>query len=124
MQNIYSYLCVARQTDVKRARFREDAESDDDKLISCFELNCHNVRTRFTNSKKKAGAGANTSGRAKPARPPADEEDGGFEGTEGINTAVIARRGDVLSPKTKTKGKSKGKGTKSKGGNGDCEGHH
>ncbi|TFK46942.1 hypothetical protein OE88DRAFT_1714729 [Heliocybe sulcata] len=33
-------------TDVKRARFRADSTAYDDKLISCFKLNCHGVRAQ------------------------------------------------------------------------------
>ncbi|KAI0265477.1 hypothetical protein BGY98DRAFT_552002 [Russula aff. rugulosa BPL654] len=65
-------------TDAKRARFRSDSTNADDKLDSCFELNCHNIRARFPKPKENArsGAGASTSGRAKRARPPTDEGDG------------------------------------------------
>ncbi|KAH9986346.1 hypothetical protein BJV74DRAFT_753855, partial [Russula compacta] len=31
-------------TDIKRARFRADSTHADDKLASCFQLNCHNIR--------------------------------------------------------------------------------
>jgi hypothetical protein len=100
-------------TDVRRARFRADATHDDDKLESCFELNCHNIRARLRKAKASAGAGASTSGRgAKRARPPADEgegdnEDGGTEGTEDTGIAEIARGVGALGPKSKTKGKGK-----------------
>ncbi|KAN0126487.1 hypothetical protein V8E52_000127 [Russula decolorans] len=105
-------------TDAKRARFRADSTKADNKLDSCLWLNCRNVRTRSSKAKKNAGAGASTSGRAKRARPPADE-DGGFEGTEDSDIVEIVRDVDTLSPKTKSKGKSKSKAraTKTQGGN-------
>ena len=101
-----------QQTDTRRARFRADATRDDDKLESCLWLNCHNIRARLPT--KTAGAGANTGGRAKRARPPPDEaegddEDGGTEGTGDTGIAEIARGVDALSPAPKIKGKSKGK---------------
>ena len=88
-----------------------DSTNADDKLDSCFRLNCPTIRARFPNAKENAGAGASTSGRAKRARPPADEgdgddEDGGFEGTEDTDIADLARGVDALSPKPKSKGKS------------------
>jgi hypothetical protein len=96
------YLYVARQTDVKQARYRDDVESDDDKLVSCLSLNCHNIRARLRKAKKKkAGAGASTSGRAKRARPPADEE-----GAEVADIVEIVHDVDAPNPKTKSKSKS------------------
>src|SRR6267154_4153313 len=84
-----------------------------------LRLNCHNICARFPNTKENAGAGASTSGRAKRARPPADEgngddEDGSFEGTEDTDIAEIARGIDALIPKTKTKTKTKANASKPK----------
>ena len=122
------YFCATSQTDARRARFRADATHDDDKLVSCLELNCHNIRARLRKAKAdakaeaeakakanaKAKASASTSGRAKRARSPADEgegdnEDGGTEGTEDTGIAEIARGVGALDPKSKSKGKGKGK---------------
>lgn len=97
-------------TDIKRARFREDADTDDDKLESCFELNCHNIRAR---AKGNADAGASTSKRAKRTRPSADDDDG-FEGTEDTDLFGMARRIDAVTSKTKSKGKSKASAPKPK----------
>ncbi|KAN0126484.1 hypothetical protein V8E52_000124, partial [Russula decolorans] len=33
-------------TDRKRARFRADSTNSDDMLVSCIQLNCHNVRAK------------------------------------------------------------------------------
>lgn len=122
------YFCATSQTDARRARFRADATHDDDKLVSCLELNCHNIRARLRKAKAdakaeaeakakanaKAKASASTSGRAKRARSPADEgegdnEDGGTEGTEDTGIAEIARGVGALDPKSKSKSKGKGK---------------
>ncbi|EPQ58893.1 hypothetical protein GLOTRDRAFT_69896 [Gloeophyllum trabeum ATCC 11539] len=34
-------------TDIKRARFRADSTPTDDKLISCYKLNCHGIRSQL-----------------------------------------------------------------------------
>jgi hypothetical protein len=90
--------------DTRRARFRMDSTNANDMLVSCLELNCHNIRAQFPSAKKNAGAGASTSGCAKRTHPPTDEgdgdsedEDGGFEGTEDTSIVEI----DAPSPKTK-----------------------
>ena len=95
-----------QQTDIKRARFRADSTHADDKLDSCFRLNCHNIRARLPNTS------ASTSGRAKRARPPPgkgdiDDDDGGSEGTEDTGIAEIAHGVRALGQQ---KGKGKGKG--------------
>jgi hypothetical protein len=81
------------------------------KLVSCLELNCHNIRARLSKAKPRAS----TSGRAKRARPTAnegdgDDEDGGTEGKEDTVIAEIARGVSALGPKSKGKGKGKGSG--------------
>ena len=38
------------QTDIKRARWREDSTPQDDKLVSCLRKNCNNIRSKLTSS--------------------------------------------------------------------------
>ena len=113
--HIYLHLlnfCTAKQTDVWLARYRDDAESDDDKLESCLSLKCHKIRARRPTTKTAATAGASTSGRAKRARPPSDEaedydEDGSSEDTGDTSGVEVARGVDALGPKSKGKAKAK-----------------
>ena len=107
------FLPRTTQTDRKHARFRDDSTESDDQLVSCLELNCHNIRARLSKVKRSARAGASTSGRAKRARPTAnegdgDDEDGGMEGTKDTGIAEIARGDGVLGSKSKSKGKGSG----------------
>lgn len=62
-------------TDAKRARFRADSTPTNDKLPSCYRMNCHGIRTanpRPTRAK-----------RARPAPVERDEEDEEDEESEG-----------------------------------------
>ncbi|KAH9959268.1 hypothetical protein BC827DRAFT_1215321 [Russula dissimulans] len=91
-------------TDIKRARFRADSTLADDKLVTCLELNCHNIRSRLQSAKASTSASPR---RAKRARPPPGEgdvadDDGASAGTEDTGIAEIA-----LGDKGKGKGKAK-----------------
>ena len=113
--HIYLHLlnfCTTQQTDVRLARYRDDAESGDDKLKTCLSLKCHKIRARRPTTKTAATAGASTSGRVKRARPPSDEaedyeKDGGSEDTGDARGVEIARGVGALGPKSKGKGKGK-----------------
>jgi len=102
-------------TDTNRALFRADSEPElgDDKLVSCLELNCHNIRAQLQSAKASRSTGGR---RAKRARPPSDEGDiaddvGAFAGTEdtGTGSAVIALTAPRAVPEKKDKGKTKAK---------------
>jgi hypothetical protein len=112
---LLSYVGDAPQTDTKRARFRADSTTTDDKLVSCYELNCRNIRAR------PQSISASASGRAKRARPPPpSEDDVGHDYddcrsvvTDDTGIAEIAHGVGELGQKRKGKGKananSKGK---------------
>ncbi|KAI0265820.1 hypothetical protein BC834DRAFT_843309 [Gloeopeniophorella convolvens] len=83
-------------TDRKRARFREDAESDDDMLFSCDELKCRNIPAH----PPRASGGA---------RAPPVDDDTGSEGTEDTDIVEIVSDVGSLGNRAKAKGNSKGK---------------
>jgi hypothetical protein len=82
------YIYATQQTDVKRARFRNDATSDDDMLGSCLELDCDYIRARLPKAKKNARSHASTRGRAtKRARQLADEDDSDGDNDDCCNSS-------------------------------------
>jgi len=105
---IYTHIGDAPQTDAKRARFRADSTNTDDKLVSCYELNCRNIRAR------PKSTSASASGRAKRARPPPpSEDDVGHDYddcrsvvTDDTGIAEIAHGVGELGQKRKGKGKA------------------
>ncbi|KAI9507516.1 hypothetical protein F5148DRAFT_1204509, partial [Russula earlei] len=95
-------------TDIKRARFRADATNIDDKLDSCFQLNCHNIRARLP----KASSSGN--GRAKPPPAPPSggdigDDEGASDGTEDTGIAKISHGVGAASPKGKARARAKAK---------------
>jgi hypothetical protein len=113
MTNDLSCANDALQINVKRARFRADAETDDDMLVSCIDLKCPNARPRHS---KKSGS----SGPTKRARPPPSEDDTdhnsddyGSIATEDTGVVEIVHSVGELGQRNEGKGNgnSKSKGT-------------
>ncbi|KAH9164094.1 hypothetical protein EDB89DRAFT_2234090 [Lactarius sanguifluus] len=93
-------------TDVKRARFRADATSDDDMLESCVELNCHVIRAPPRQPRAMSSAGGV---RPRPPPPPpvdpADSDDDDDDNASGYTedspvVVEIARSVDAMKQKT------------------------
>ncbi|KAI0306809.1 hypothetical protein B0F90DRAFT_1556122, partial [Multifurca ochricompacta] len=95
-------------TDRKRARFRADSTLADDKLESCFQLNCRHIRSQLPSAKK-----ISSSSRAK--RPRLSLADGDMADDDGIsqgeeNTGVVEIPHDNTSPRgQRDKGKTRAK---------------
>jgi len=60
-----THICI--QTDIKRARFRADSTTYDDKLTSCLKLNCHGIRDRLP--QPGGGSGSARQGLARRSNP-------------------------------------------------------
>jgi hypothetical protein len=106
----------APQPDTKRARFRADSTNAEDKLVTCLELNCHNIRAPLPSTS------ASSKARAKRARPPPvgeddighDYDDCGSVGTEGeiahgVSELGQKRKGKARDNKDKESGNSNSK---------------
>lgn len=106
---LLSYVGGATQTDTKHTWFCTDSTITDNKLVSCYELNCRNIRAR------PQSTSASTSGHAKRACPlPPSEDDVGHDYdncrsviTDDTSIAEIAHGVGKLGQKCKGKGKAK-----------------
>ncbi|OCH94551.1 hypothetical protein OBBRIDRAFT_817191 [Obba rivulosa] len=84
-------------TDIKRARFRADSTSQNDKLVSCLRLNCHGVRAQLPHSSARS---TRKRPRANLREASTDEDASAGEPDSGM---------EELATKHKGKGKGKGK---------------
>jgi len=101
----------ALQTDIRRALYRADSEPElgDDRLVSCLELNCHNIRAQLRSAKTSTSTRGR---RAKRAPPPPDsgdvaDDNGASAGTEDSGIAETAQGVDTLVEKDKGRAKAK-----------------
>jgi hypothetical protein len=105
---LLSYVGGATQTDTKHTWFCTDSTITDNKLVSCYELNCCNIRAR------PQSTSASTSGHAKRACPlPPSEDDVGHDYdncrsviTDDTSIAEIAHGVGKLGQKCKGKAKA------------------
>lgn len=98
-------LMLCLQGDIKRARFRADSTVQDDRLVSCLRLNCHNIRDNLPRSSTRL--------RKKKARTAEVEEedessegasDSGIEEITGVKSSARKARSSTASASQPARG--------------------
>ncbi len=98
-------LTVCLQGDIKRARFRADSTVQDDKLVSCLRLNCHNIRDKLPRSstrlqKKKA----RTADAEEEDESSEGASDSGIEEITGVKNSARKARSSTASASQSARG--------------------